>query len=151
MEEIQRLKDLLQRIKDSIIIERDTLRTLLSWEMKMATENTIAKMEQLIKADLDEVQGWMHSAWFRLFLENRRMQEERSRLHVENHLLELEVESLTRQVGQMELNKREIVGTRTHFITPPSLQGQVEKFTKTGEYPKNLELWDYPPTRFIHE
>lgn len=65
----------LNQIKNSILIERDTLRALLSWEMKIATENTIAKMEQIINADLDEVQGWMHTAWFRLFLENRRMQE----------------------------------------------------------------------------
>lgn len=45
--------------------------------MSVATEETIAKMEEIINVDLDEVQGWMHTAWFRLFLENRRMQEVR--------------------------------------------------------------------------
>ncbi|CAL8071177.1 unnamed protein product [Orchesella dallaii] len=150
-EEIRKVMELLQKIKDSIILERDTLRVLLGWEMKIATEKTVAKMEEIISADLDVVQGWMHSAWFRLFLENRRMQEERSRLRIENHLLDLEVEALTRQVGQMEANKKEIVGTRTYFITPPSLHAQVDKFTKTVQYPESLELWDYPPTRLVHE
>lgn len=65
----------MSQIKDSILVERDTLRALLEWEMKMATEKTIAKMEEIINQDLDVVQGWLHSAWFRLFLENRRMQE----------------------------------------------------------------------------
>lgn len=65
--------------------------------------------------------------------------------------MDLEVEALTRQVGLMEQNKREIEGTRTYFITPPTLQAQVDKYTKTGQYPARLELWDYPPTKFIHE
>jgi len=51
----------------------------------------------------------------------------------------------------MEANKKEIVGTRTYFITPPSLQAQIDKFTKTVQYPDSLELWDYPPTRYVHE
>lgn len=68
-------------------------------------------------------------------------------------MLELEVEALTRQVGQMETNKRDIESTRHHFITPPFLHAQVDKFTKTkgGQYNDQLELWEYPPTKLIHE
>lgn len=65
--------------------------------------------------------------------------------------MSLEVEALSRQVGQMEANKKEIESTRTHFITPPMLQAQVFKFTKTGQFPARLELWDYPPTKHVHE
>jgi hypothetical protein len=43
--------------------------------MEIASAETLAKMEQIIKEDLDIILRWMHPAWFRLFLENKRMQE----------------------------------------------------------------------------
>ncbi len=63
------------QIRDSILKERDTLRELLGWELTVATEETVAVMEQVIREDLDVILSWMHPAWFRMFLENRRMQE----------------------------------------------------------------------------
>ncbi|XP_021960162.2 uncharacterized protein LOC110856027 [Folsomia candida] len=145
---------LLQKIRDSIFTERDTLRQLLGWEMSVATEDTVAVMEEVIRQDLDVILGWMHPAWFRLFLENRRMQEERGRLRMENHLLELEVETLSRQVSQMEGSQREVESTRTHFITPPNLNERVDKFTRRYYGPDDRDkilLQDYPTTKLIHE
>jgi hypothetical protein len=63
------------QIRESILNERDTLRQLLGWEMSVATKDTVAVMEQVIREDLDVILSWMHPAWFRIFLENRKMQE----------------------------------------------------------------------------
>ncbi len=70
---------------------------------------------------------------------------------MENHLLELEVETLSRQVDQMETNQREIESTRTYFITPPTLQERVDKYTRYYNDFAIVQLQDYPNTRLIHE
>jgi hypothetical protein len=70
---------------------------------------------------------------------------------MENHLLELEVEALGRQVGQMENNQKEIEGTRTYFITPPNLNERVDKFFRYYNDFATVQLGDYPNTKLLHE
>jgi hypothetical protein len=75
---------------------------------------------------------------------------ERTKLRMENHLLELEVETLARQVGQMEGQQKEIENSRTYFITPLSLNERVDKFTRSDKLTL-VQLHDHPPTQLLHE
>lgn len=61
------------------------------------------------------------------------------------------METLARQVEQMEANQKEVESTRTYFITPPSLNERVDKFTRYYDDFAVVQLGDYPNTRFIHE
>lgn len=70
---------------------------------------------------------------------------------MENHLLELEVQTLARQVEQMENNSKEIESTLTHFMTPPNLNERVDKFTRYYNEFATVQLPDYPTTKLIHE
>jgi hypothetical protein len=75
---------------------------------------------------------------------------ERTKLRMENHLLELEVETLARQVGQMEGQQKEIENSRTYFITPLSLNERVDKFVRSDKLTL-VQLHDHPPTQLLHE
>jgi len=147
-DEIARQLAILQAIKDSVLNERDYLRDLLDWETKIATEQTIKEMERIISEDINHVLNWMHEAWYYVVLENRKLKEEDNVLNAENHLLELEVETLKRQLNQLEGQKKRFDQTKTFGLRPPHAQGIAERYLK-GQ--AEIQLYEYPTTEFIHE
>lgn len=147
-DEILRQLARLQEVRDSILLERDSLRHLLAWETKIATDQIVKEMEQIIAADVQYVLSFVHPAWYRLVLENQKLMKEEYTLNAENHLLELEVETLQRQVGQLESQKKRLEQTNIHGIRPPHLKALVDRHVRIRG---NVQLYDYPTTLELHE
>ena len=76
------------------------------------------------------------------------LMQELENLTAENHLLELEVNTLSRQCEQMENQKIHLERIKTWKIRPLNLPGLVDKYLRTRE---PIQLYEYPVTNLIHE
>jgi len=149
-DELAKIQAFIRSMREAVLLERDNLREMLGWETNLATSETVKEMETIIAKDLDEIVGWLHPAWFRLVMENRKMEEERRRLNVENHLLQVEIETLKRQVDLMTHHKKEMEANKTLTYRPAGLQEAVNRYLTHNPSAK-LQLFNYPPFNLLHE